>query len=633
VAAAVNAAVPQAGRRHQLAWAVQERPDLLTGAGAEAPIPSVLRLIDELCDAGSTRIVRPGCYRCGRVVRLTKQHDGKRICRTCYAHLHLQECARCGTIAQVVTRDDSGRPLCPRCLITDPANQETCTGCGRRRPVSVRTPSGPLCENCRPWKVLTCSICGREAPCLISKTTGEPWCRACKQRWARCAGCREVRPVRGGTLEEPLCSTCLRPDPGFWRSCPTCGQPGRIRADRCARCTINKRLRDLFSDETGEIRPELQALYQALAAAERPSTVATWLDRSAAPQILRRLDAGQQLTHQVLDELPAGKPVEHLRSVLVAIGTLPPRDEHLVRLERWIARTISDRADPDEQQVLHRYAVWHLLRRLRNRTAATNATHNQAVVVQQHVKAAIALLDWLTEHDLALGTARQGDLDAWLTSEQATHRRDVGNFVRWAKKQKLTHLDFAAVRWGGPSGLIDTETRWEQARWLLNENTVKPEDRVAGLLVLLYAQWPAAISRLTLDHVDTDQHHVRIRLGREPVVLPEPLADLVRQVAATRQGHATIGDHGTSPWLFPGGQPGRPISSYQLAERLRQLGLRPAQARSTALFQLATDLPAAVLARMLGIHIAVAVAWQRASSGDWTSYAADVSRRNNNQTR
>jgi hypothetical protein len=49
--------------------------------------------------------------------------------------------------------------------------------------------------------------------------------------------------------------------------------------------------------------------------------------------------------------------------------------------------------------------------------------------------------------------------------------------------------------------------------------------------------------------------------------------------------------------------------------------------RSTALFQLATDLPAAILARMLGIHITVAVAWQRASAGDWTDYAAEISRR------
>jgi hypothetical protein len=30
---------------------------------------------------------------------------------------------------------------------------------------------------------------------------------------------------------------------------------------------------------------------------------------------------------------------------------------------------------------------------------------------------------------------------------------------------------------------------------------------------------------------------------------------------------------------------------------------------------------------MLGIHITVAVAWQRASAGDWAVYAAEVSRR------
>jgi hypothetical protein len=83
----------------------------------------------------------------------------------------------------------------------------------------------------------------------------------------------------------------------------------------------------------------------------------------------------------------------------------------------------------------------------------------------------------------------------------------------------------------------------------------------------------------------------------------------------------------TSRWLFPGGQPGQPISAYRLAERLRQLGLRPGPARSTALFGLAAELPAALLARLLGIHISVAVAWQRASSGDWTAYAADYSRR------
>ena len=63
-----------------------------------------------------------------------------------------------------------------------------------------------------------------------------------------------------------------------------------------------------------------------------------------------------------------------------------------------------------------------------------------------------------------------------------------------------------------------------------------------------------------------------------------------------------------------------------MSERLRQPGIHSGQARSAALFQLATDLPSAVLARMHGIHISVAVAWQRAAAGDWAAYAAEISR-------
>jgi hypothetical protein len=627
VGAAVTAAAPQAGQRHQLAWALQDRPELLTGEGTAAPVPSVLRLIDQLAQAGARGIVRPACPHCGRVIPLVKPRDGVRLCRNCTARSRAEPCSRCGTVREAATRDKDGRPLCPHCLVTDPANQETCAGCHRRRPVSARTPDGPLCPSCRPWQTATCGICGREAPCVTSQATGEPWCGACKQRRARCSGCGRTGRVRGGTRAEPLCATCTRSDAGFWTSCPACGETGRIHAGRCARCTTSRRLRERLGDEAGEIRPHLRALCQALTSTERPGTVAAWLDKSAAPSILQNLDAESELTHAALDALPPGKPAEHLRSVLVAIGTLPHRDEQMARLERWITTATGSRGDPSQQHMLHHYAVWHLLRRLRRRTGSTDTTHGQLVGVRQHVKAAIAFLDWLTARDLTLADCRQNDLDAWIAGGQASYRRETGHFIRWAKKQKLTSLDFPATRWGGPSRVIDTEARWEQARRLLHDTTLNPEDRVAGLLVLLYAQWPSAISRLTLGHVHADDRQVRLSLGREPVILPEPLAGLVRQLLAARRGHAAIGDDGTSAWLFPGGQPGRPISSYRLAERLREHGIYSGQARSTALFQLATDLPAAVLARLLGIHITVAVAWQRASAGDWAAYAAEVSRR------
>ena len=474
---------------------------------------------------------------------------------------------------------------------------------------------------------MTCSICGRSAPCEISQATSRPWCKACQKRRARCAGCGQVELIRGGTLATPLCATCTRPDLSFWRCCPTCGQH-QLSTRSCTRCNLRQRLRALLAGRDGDVRAELRGLHDNLASSERPNLVLAWLNKAVITTVLREFGTGQQaISHAALDEHLASKPVEHLRAILVATGTLPPRDEHLARLERWIARTLAERGDPEQRQLLHRYAVWHLLRRLRQRNNTTYATHAQVVTVKRHVRAAIVLLDGLSIRGRALAGARQADLDAWLTSDQACHRRDAGHFVRWARQHKLTSLEFPATRWHGPTRTIDTEARWTQARWLLHDHTVNTIDRVAGLLVLLYAQTPAAVSRLTLEHVETAGHAVHLRLGREPVALPEPLAGLVLGLAARRRGHAALGEQGTSRWLFPGGRPGQPISAYQLAERLRQLGLRPAQSRTTALFGLAAELPAAVLARLLGIHIKVAVEWQHASAGDWTTYAADYSRR------
>lgn len=624
IGAATIAAAPQAGQRHRLAWALQDRPELLTGAGAEAPVPTVLRLIDRLCDFEARTIVRPACPGCGRVIHLHRPIGGKWLCRNCTAKTRAQPCARCGAVREAATRDEHGKPLCPYCLITDPVNQETCIDCGRRRPVSVRTDDGPVCAICRPVKTMTCSICGHDGPCTVSAATGRPWCLTCHKRWARCAICNRTRPIRGGTLDDPRCAECVRDEPGFWRTCQGCGQAGRLHTSRCARCAVQQRLRELLGDEHGHIRPGLLELYQALTAIERPNTIAVWLDRSGP--LLRELEAGERVSHETLDELPAGKPVEHLRSVLVAIGTLPHRDEQMIRLQRWAADLIAARADTEERNLLHRYAVWHVIRRLRSRLGDADTTYGQAVAAKRNIKAAAALLDWLTARGLTLTTAGQGDLDAWLASAQPLHR-DSGNFVRWARKHKLTQLDHAAERWGGPTGVIDTEARWEQARWLLHDDNVETADRVAGLLVLLYAQTAATISQLTADHVQITGPQVRLRLGREPILIPAPLDQMVRELVETRAGHAAVGSQRESPWLFPGGRPGQHLSAFRMVERLRQLGVQASRARSAALFQLATDLPAAVLARMLGIHITVAVAWQRASAGDWTDYAAEISRR------
>jgi len=229
---------------------------------------------------------------------------------------------------------------------------------------------------------------------------------------------------------------------------------------------------------------------------------------------------------------------------------------------------------------------------------------------------------------LTLATCTQPDLDHWKAGEDLSYRDQTGHFIRWASKNRLAKgLTFGAERWQGPVGPHDSEGRWDDARRLLHDATLTTADRVAGLLLLFYAQRLSTISNLTVDQVTEANGRVSIQLGTSPTVLPEPLAALVLDLIATRRAYTVIGHADQTPWLFPGQRPGQHISADRLGLRLIAVGIQPGQARSTALFALAEEVPAAILARMLGIHIQVAVQWQKASAGDWAAYADDVSRR------
>jgi hypothetical protein len=622
VVTAVAAVTSNAGRRRQIAWALQDNPRLLTGEGAQGP-KSVVRLVDALRAAGSERVIPASCVNCGRVGPLRALSDRGRICNRCDARRRVLPCSRCGRVDTPASRDESGQPICSNCWSYDAANQEICAGCGRRRPVTVRTPEGPRCEACRPKTMATCDICGRQSACETSWASGQRRCAPCRNRWTRCVRCGELGRVYGGSIDEPLCATCTRPDTAFWAQCPSCGRP-QHGSRPCANCLVRQRLTELLGDNTGQVRPELHALRDNLAAHEQPQRVLAWLKRQATAGILADLGSGRRpLTHAALDEL-GGPLVPHLRSLLVASGALPSRDEYMVRLQRSVDHIIAGRTDPQERQLLQRYVVWHLLRRLRRRAGETDITRGQMHGIQGQIRSVIRLLDWLNARQLDLASVRQPDLEGWLTSAIKSDQRQAAHFLRWAAKQRLTTLRAPTNRWKSPAGVIDTEQRWEQARWLLHDETVSPEDRLAGLLVLLYGQYPATISRLTLDHIDVRDNEVKLRFGGQPIILPEPLDALTQHVVTTRHEQAKLGDLRPSRWLFSGGRPGQPITADRLAMRLRQIGLHPEQGRRAALFALAGELPAAVLAQMLGIHITCAVGWQKAAAGDWGNYSADL---------
>jgi len=101
--------------------------------------------------------------------------------------------------------------------------------------------------------------------------------------------------------------------------------------------------------------------------------------------------------------------------------------------------------------------------------------------------------------------------------------------------------------------------------------------------------------------------YTSIRFGRTEVQLADPVARVVRQLQADPQGHATTAASDVSPWLFPGAQPGRPLSADRLGLRLAVYGIDARTARTSLLLDLGAELAPAFLADLLGMHPETAV--------------------------
>src|SRR6202022_2756363 len=173
----------------------------------------------------------------------------------------------------------------------DPDNLEICLNCGRRRPVSTRTPDGPICANCPALPTTTCAICGDRKPCGTSRITGRPWCPGCQRRSARCSACGQIAAIVSGTLTEPRCGDCT--NRAVWRDCPTCSDPSYPHPGHCVRCRINQWLNEILGTPPESLPPGLQALRHNIAPTDHPIPAMRWVKKKSVAPVLADLAAGR----------------------------------------------------------------------------------------------------------------------------------------------------------------------------------------------------------------------------------------------------------------------------------------------------------------------------------------------------
>ena len=389
---------------------------------------------------------------------------------------------------------------------------------------------------------------------------------------------------------------------------------------RCRRCSLRVRLDRLFDNGAGHINPALVPLVDALAAMEVPRGGLSWLSHTTTVERVRAIaTAAVPLSHEGVDQLPASNGREHLRELLVVHHILPARDRRLAAYERWAANRLAAISDPHHRRLIAAFLRWHHRPRLERLAADGELTENCYSTARAQTNIAIRLLAWLGQHDTGLEDCTQTDIDTWFANGPST-RLQTRTFLRWAiRTGRRAALELPADRQATPDAMPETE-RLELLARLLADDTIDIVDRVAGLLVVLYALPASRINRLRLTDLHATPDGLTLRLGPDPLFVPAPLTTLINELADHRR-HLNGAGHPHSQWLFPGRRAGQPIEAEQLAERLNRYGITR-RARTAALNALLTDVPAPVLAKLLD-RKPWRITTRAATLGtDWARYAS-----------
>jgi len=329
-------------------------------------------------------------------------------------------------------------------------------------------------------------------------------------------------------------------------------------------------------------------------------------------------------THRWLDQRDHHH-TSYLRSILVRSGLLPPRVESIDRFEVWLLRFIA--AAPAEfREVLTAFGRWHVLRRLRMMCERRGEMAATLAGARARVRLGLHFLKWLKARSTTLEQCRQSDIDEWLaTSSSAAYH--VRPFLMWAARKKLCRrITVPQAVPLTPITPTPEKVRWKLVRRLLTDETLDDTARIAGLLLLLYAQRMSRIRNLTSKDFNEENGEYFGRFAHEWVPLCPALAELARfrLSANARSERCTRADGAVL--LFPSRvQYGRAILPAALAKMLADLGVDVRAARLSIENELLRKIRIPqIVAQLTGIHIATAVRKAEALGTSFSRYVADV---------
>ncbi|GAB4596036.1 hypothetical protein [Mycobacterium avium] len=460
--------------------------------------------------------------------------------------------------------------------------------------------------------------------CFYSAMRTQGICPICGHDGVLPGSCSQSDP-------RPVCLTCAG-IPGNY-TCRTCGHEGEIyRRGICARCALRDDLCKILLHHPADLAA-MQTLIEVLCSVDRPESILTWKRNIQVLELLGGITSGAiPLTHEGFTAAGSGRHVDHLRSLLQHHGLLPERDEHLARFEVWLAAKLDAVASPAVRAPVEQFATWHHLRRLRSESKPGQSSDGPKRSAKQEITETIKFLTWLEKtHNRIIADCTQQDVDEYLASGPTT-RHLIRTFFIWAKKSKINVTVRIGHRKAKTTPTITQQQRLGWLKELLTGDSESLPYRIAGSLLLLYAQPLTKIAALQATAVTDLDGETRIALGEEPIPVPEPFASQLNYHHCNRPNLRTAGGTIGTPWLFPSNRPGRHLDPQSIMMRLRWLGVELLGSRNTALQELVSEVPPPLVAEMLGYSYQVTQRHAELAGTNWAKYASSRNMANSRRT-
>ena len=276
-------------------------------------------------------------------------------------------------------------------------------------------------EDPQRWPI-ACARCNGHYE-LVATWPDGPICGYCYQAAKRTTGicaCGHQGVLPGLIDDRPACRRCsgvkLNVD------CVSCGDEAELYSGgRCQRCVLSATATRLLTNpDTGFIAPQLQVIVDALTAMQRPNSGLTWIRQSHVQSVLRELALHPTLTHEVLDQLPAGRTTDYMRNLLVEHAVLPSRDERLARFQAWAVTAQQRLTTEEHRNVLARFIRWSLEKRLRSMNPVTDSAFLRA---KQSVTVTIEFCNWLATEQRHHRRSGDAGPHRFVASDRAHHSR------------------------------------------------------------------------------------------------------------------------------------------------------------------------------------------------------------------